>query len=179
MELWLFFTIFGAVIFVPSALLFLLLNRFRNTINVIFKINGALKRIVITDKILEKGEVNYIDGKKTYPIPISKDEIHYGKWRRWIVKSDLHGKFPTDITLKEIDEYVNNEDLLKLYLAGKFKDTLILLLVIVIGAVIIGGVINGYLTATKQCLSGGNETFQLILNSCKMAIKEVVYGNAT
>jgi hypothetical protein len=92
MQMWLFFTIFGAVLFVPSTLLFLLLNRFKNTIVVLIKKNGALDKIVITNKTLEAGQITEAHGKKIAPIKISKDEIYYGKWRRWIIKPELYSK---------------------------------------------------------------------------------------
>jgi len=175
MQMWLFFLIFGAVIFIPTGALFLILQRFRNTIVVLIKQNGALKKIVITNKVLETGVINNINGKKIKPIKIFKSEIFYGKWRRWIIKSELESKQQT-ISDTEIEEYLNNEDLIKLYLAGKFKDTLFLMLGVTIGICILGFVVNGYLTSSIQTLGYNNATEAVIYNSCKKAIIEVVYN---
>jgi hypothetical protein len=179
MEMWLFFSIFGAVIFVPSTILFLVLQRFRNTICVLLKINGALKKVVITNKILEKGEITIVEGKKVKPIKIFKSEIYYGKWRRWIIKGELESLNKNVVTDKEVEEYLNNEDLLKLYLAGKFKDTLLLLMGITIAAVIIGAIINGYLTSSKETLGYSNNTAVFIKDICKSAINEILNNNRT
>lgn len=173
MELWLFFTIFGCVLFIPSALLFLLLNRFKNTIVVLIKQNGALLKIVITNKILERGQITEAFGKKIKPINITKDEIYYGKWRRWIIKPELHSKTVSQVTDKEVEEYLNNEDLLKLYLAGKFKDMLMLLMGITIAAVIIGAIINGYLTKGIECMDYGNQSRDFIFYTVKSALYNV------
>ena len=168
MNLFLFFSIFGAVIFVPSGLLFFLLNRFKNTIVVLIKQNGMLVKIVITNKVLEKGQITEIHGRKCLPISISKSEIYYGKWRRWIIKPDLESNRKQKISDKEIEEYLNNEDLIKLYLAGKFKDTLMLFLYIAIGCIVIGAVINGYLTNAHICIiSQDNSTKAFIQDSVR------------
>lgn len=179
MELWLFFTIFGAVIFIPSSILFLVLGRFRNTIVVLFKENGSIVKVIIDNKILETGEIKIVNGKKlAVPIKVSKDEIYYGKWRRWIVKSELHSSLPKGITKREVEEYLNSEDLIKLYLAGKFKDTLILLLGITIFCVIVGAIVNGYLTSNHQCLDYTNSSSEFIKYNVRQVINEVFY-NAT
>jgi len=74
MQLWLFFTIFGLVLFIPSSLLFILLNRFKNTIVVLIKQNGMLVKVVITNKTLEEGQITKINNKN---INIrSKNEIN-------------------------------------------------------------------------------------------------------
>lgn len=172
MQMWLFFTIFGLVLFVPTGLLFLLLNRFKNTIVVLIKQNGSLIKIVITNKVLEKGQITEIKGKKIKPIKISKEEIYYGKWRRWIVKPELDSKKDSNISDKEIEEYLNNEDLIKLYLAGKFKDTLFLLLYITIGILLVGFFVNGYLTNTKICvISQDNSTRDFLIETTRQAIQ--------
>ena len=175
MQLWLFFTIFGLVLFVPTAILFLWLNRLRNTINVLLKRNGSIVRIVISNKTLEVGEITEIKGKKIKPIKIKKEEIHYGTWRRWIIKSDLETE-TAKISDREIEEYLNNEDLIKLYLAGKFKDTLILFLGIILAAVIVSAAINGYLTTSITTLDYSNSSADFIYQGCKKAITEVVYN---
>ena len=172
MELWVFFTIFGAVIFLPSGALFLLLQRFKNTIVVLIKQNGALKKIIITNKQLEKGQITKLDGKSITPIKIKKEEIYYGKWRRWIIKPELNSTIESKITDKEIEEYLNNEDLLKLYMAGRFKDTLILLVGTTLVLVIIGVIINGYLTNSKICLDYSNTTANFIMENSKIAVKQ-------
>ena len=176
MELWLFFTIFGAVIFLPSAGLFLILQRFKNTIVVLLKQNGALIKIIITNKELEKGQITNIGKKKIKPIKISKEEIYYGKWRRWIVKPELHSTLNCSTTDKEIEDYLNNEDLLKLYMAGKFKDTLIFLIGATLIIVIIGIIISWFGTSSlpKQCLDYGNATNALIKDNAKQALYEVL-----
>lgn len=176
MEMWLFFTIFGAVIFIPSSILFLFLNRFRNTIVVLMKVNGALKKIIINNKTLEIGQITKIEGKRVKPIPISKDEIIYGKWRRWIIKGELESTAKSQVTDKEVEEYLNNEDLLKLYLAGKFKDTLILLLGIIIAAIVVSGIINGYMISSKQCLDLTNTSMSFIQYSCENAVRSVIFN---
>jgi hypothetical protein len=177
MQMWLFFTIFGLTLFVPSIILFLILNRFRNTINLLLKINGTLKRVVITNKDLEVGQITAINGKKIKPIKISKDEIYTGTWRRWIIKSELDSKSQV-LTDKEIEEYLNNEDLIKLYLAGKFKDTLIMLLTIIIILVIGAAIVNGYLINSKQCIiAPTNETTQYISSIVTEAYYAVLSGN--
>jgi hypothetical protein len=175
--LWLFFTIFGAVLFIPSLLLLFLYNRFKNTIVLLIKQNGSLKKIIITDKELEIGQVTKIGSKKIKPITISKDEIYYGKWRRWIVKPELNSPLNSNITDTEIEEYLNNEDLIKLYLAGKFKDTFMLLLGIIIACIIISGAINGYLTNTKECIIvQDNSTKQFIIDNVKIGLREYLNG---
>lgn len=176
MELWLFFTIFGAVIFVPSAILFLVLQRFRNTIVVLIKQNGAIRKIIIDNKTLEKGEITQLGKNKIKPIKISKDEIYYGKWRRWIVKPELHSKLETHLTDKEIEEYLNNEDLIKLYLAGKFKDTLILLVGVAIFLIIVGHVIDVYLISSQQYLTYNNASASFIKDNCRQALIELMYN---
>jgi hypothetical protein len=169
--LWLFFTIFGLVLFVPTGLLFLLLNRFKNTIVVLLKRNGALLKVVITDKELEAGQITQIKGKKVLPIKISKSEIYFGKWRRWIVKPELDSNIKQTITDKEAEDYLNNEDLLKLYLAGKFKETLMIMMGVIIACVVIGAIINGYLTTSNICvISQDNSTRDFIINNVKIAI---------
>ena len=175
MQMWLFFLIFGSVIFIPTGVLFLILQRFRNTIIVLIKQNGALKKIVITNKTLEKGQITDINGKKIKPIKIDRNEIWYGKWRRWIVKSELESK-QTTITDSEIEQYLNSEDLIKLYLAGKFKDTLFMMIGATIGIVIIGFIVNGYLLMSIETLEYNNQTSAIIYNACKKAIIEVVYN---
>jgi hypothetical protein len=153
MELWLFFLIFGIVLTLPTAGIFLIFNRFKNTIVVLFKRNGALVKVIIDDKILALGEITKIKGKKCLPVTISKEEIYNGTWRRWIIKGELDSTInKASITDKEVEDYLNNEDLLKLYLAGKFKDTLIVLLIIIIIGVIGGAVVNGYLITGHQCI---------------------------
>jgi hypothetical protein len=174
MELWLFFTIFGLIIFLPSGGLFLLLQRFKNTIVVLIKQNGALIKIIINNKILEKGQITQIGKRKIKPIKISKEEIYYGKWRRWIVKPELHSPLNGTTTDKEIEEYLNNEDLIKLYMAGKFKDTLILLIGATLVCVIIGVIINGYLINTKQCLDYSNSTLSFIKSNSYEASKQAI-----
>lgn len=174
MNLILFFIIFGCVLFIPSIILFLILNRLKNTIVVLLKINGALKKIIITNKVLESGEITEIDGKKVLPIKIYNSEIYYGKWRRWIIKPELESNLKCSITNKEAEDYLNNEDLLKLYLAGKFKDTLILLLSIIIGALVIGFIINGYLTATHDCiLSQDNSTKAFLMDISQQSLRNL------
>lgn len=177
MQLWIFFTIFGLVLFVPTGILFFILNRFKNTIVVLFKRNGALIKTVITDKILEIGQITEVNGKKIKPIKISKEEIYFGKWRRWIVKGELDSTLKKSIiTDKEIEEYLNNEDLIKLYIAGKFKDTLMLMLYIIITCIIIGFLINGYLINSKACIiNQDNSTRQFIVDSVKQAIQTTLY----
>ena len=174
MNLWLFFVIFGLVLFVPTILLLLLLNRFKKTIVVLLKRNGALVKTVITDKILEIGQITQIRKKKIKPITVRKEEIYFGTWRRWIIKGELESTEKANITDKEIEEYLNNEDLLKLYLAGKFKDTLILLLGITIASVLIAGFINGYLTSTHLCiLNQDNSTRDFIINNVRVAVQSL------
>ena len=170
MQMWLFFTIFGLVLFVPTGLLFLLLNRFKNTIVLLIKQNGSLRKIIITNKDLEVGQITKIKGKSVKPIKISKEEIYYGKWRRWIVKPELDSKKEGNISDKEIEEYLNNEDLLKLYLAGKFKDTLILLLSAIIFIMIVGFVVLGYFQQTKVVLDYSNATRDFIINNVRYSI---------
>jgi hypothetical protein len=171
--MWLFFTIFGLVLFIPTGILFFILNRFKNTIVVLFKRNGALIKTVINDKILEVGQITEVNGKKIKPIKISKEEIYFGKWRRWIVKGELDSTLKkSNITDKEIEEYLNNEDLIKLYLAGKFKDTLMLMLGIIIFCVLVSGAVNGYLTNSKVCIiAQDNSTKQFIIDSVKQAMQ--------
>lgn len=176
MELWLFFTIFGAVIFIPSGALFLLLQRFKNTIVVLIKENGALTKIVITNKILEKGEITQIGKRKIEPIKISKDEIYFGKWRRWIIKPELHSKEKRILTNKEIEGYLNNEDLIKLYLAGKFKEQLMMFIYVILFAVVIGIVINIYINNAQVFLSYNNQTALFIKENAKQAFIEVMYN---
>jgi hypothetical protein len=174
--LWLFFVIFGCVLFIPSTLLLLLFNRFKNTIVLLIKENGALIKIIINNKDLEKGEVTKVKGKSIIPIKITKEEIYYGKWRRWIIKSELESK-NISLTNKEVEDYLNNEDLLKLYLAGKFKDTLMIIIVATILCVIIGAIINGYLTTSKQCIiSQDNSTKEFIINSVRIAFQNITMG---
>jgi hypothetical protein len=174
MILWLFFTIFGLVIFIPSTLLILLFNRFKNTIVVLIKQNGALTKIIINNKDLEKGQITEIKGKKINPIPISKEEIYYGKWRRWIIKPELESKSRNKLSDEEIEGYLNNEDLIKLYLAGKFKDTLMLMMGIIIAICIIGFIINGYLTNSHECiLKQDNSTKEFIINNMKIALQNI------
>lgn len=176
MMLWLFFVIFGCVLFIPSTLLLLLFNRFKNTIVLLIKENGALIKIIINNKDLEKGEVTKVKGKSIIPIKITKEEIYYGKWRRWIIKSELESK-NISLTNKEVEDYLNNEDLLKLYLAGKFKDTLMIIIVATILCVIIGAIINGYLTTSKQCIiSQDNSTKEFIINSVRIAFQNITMG---
>lgn len=171
MQMWIFFTIFGSVLFIPTGLLFLLLNRFKKTIVVLLKNNGALEKVVITDKELALGQITHIGAKKIKPIKISKDEIYFGKWRRWIVKGELESKKDSTITDKEVEEYLNNEDLIKLYLAGKFKDTLMLMMGIIIFMILVSGVINGYLTTTQECIiKQDNSTRDFMINAVKIAI---------
>lgn len=171
MQLWLFFTIFGCVLLIPTSLILLLFNRFKNTIVVLFKNNGSLQKVIIDDKLLAIGQITQINGKKVTPIKISKDEIYYGKWRRWIIKGELDSKKNSKITDREIEEYLNNEDLIKLYLAGKFKDTLLLFLTGILAAVIIGAIANGYLINTKECIiSPTNSTRDFIVYSVKLAL---------
>jgi hypothetical protein len=145
MQLWLFFTIFGCVLFIPSIILILLYNRFKNTIVVLDKNKGQLRKIIINDEILASGKITSYKGKRIKPIFISEKEIYFGTWRRWIIKGELESK-KGDLTDKEVEDYLNNEDLLKLYLAGKFKDTLIIFLSLILFGVIVGAVVNGYLT---------------------------------
>jgi hypothetical protein len=171
--LWLFFTIFGLVLFVPTTLLVILFNRFKNTIVLLVKENGSLKKIIITNKELEKGEVTKYKGKNILPIKVSKEEIYYGTWRRWIVKPELESNDKRKITDTEIEEYLNNEDIIKLYLAGKFKDTLLILLYIIIGAVIVSAIVNGYLITTNvgQCtITQDNSTRDFIIQSVRESI---------
>lgn len=153
MELWLFFLIFGLVLFVPTIILILVYNRFKNTIVLLVKLNGSLRKIIIGEKELSEGIVTKCDGKPIKPIKIKKEDIYYGKWRRWIIKGELESK-NNSVSEKEIEEYLNNEDLIKLYVAGKFKDTLMILLIVVIISIIISGSINGYLTASHICIIG-------------------------
>jgi len=152
MEMWIFFTIFGSIIFVPSLILWLVISRYKNRINVLIKKNGGLQKIVITDKILKTGKITEYNGKKIKPISINKNEIYNSSWRRWIIKGELESTDKTTLTDKEIEGYLNNEDLLKLYLAGKFKDTLIMFLVIIIIIAVAGFIINGYMISSHQCI---------------------------
>jgi hypothetical protein len=163
--LWLFFTIFGLVLFVPTLILFLIFNRFKNTILVLLKRNGSLVKVVITNKILELGVITKINGKSVKPIKIKKEEIIYGAWRRWIIKPEVESTDKSSVTDKEIENYLNNEDLLKLYLAGKFKDTLLIFLGCIILAVIIGSVVNGYLTASHVCIISQDNSTTAYLQS--------------
>jgi hypothetical protein len=133
--------------------------------------NGTLNKVIINNQILEKGEITELHGKKIVPIKISKEEIYFGKWRRWIVKSELETK-RKNITDKEIEEYLNNEDLIKLYLAGKFKDTLIIFLSIIIAGVVIFGIIQIYLTTTHECIiSQDNSTKAFLMNTFNQALQ--------
>jgi len=174
MLMWLFFTIFGLVLFIPTLILFLFLNRLKNTIIVLIKQNGALIKIVINNKILEKGQITEIKGKKIKPIKISKEEIYFGKWRRWIIKPELDSTTKSNISDREIEEYLNNEDLIKLYLAGKFKETLLWLIGATLFCVIIVGVINGYITKTHECkILLDNSTRDFFIETTKAGIKNI------
>jgi hypothetical protein len=176
MELWLFFTIFGLVLFVPSTLAIIFYNRFKNTIILLVKVNGALKKIIITDKELEKGVVSFDGKKKIKPIKIQKDEVYFGKWRRWIIKGELETR-NQEVTDKEVEEYLNNEDLIKLYLAGKFKDTLMILLGIIIVCIIVSGGINIYLTTSQvNVLTPTNETTAYIRSIVIDALRNYTTG---
>ena len=171
MQYWLFFTIFGLVITVPVLITFLIFNRFKNTIAVLIKRNGSLTKVIIDDKILKIGQITKIDGQKVKPIKVEQSEIYYGKFRRWIIKGELESTKKETLTDKEVEEYLNNEDLIKLYLAGKFKDTLIALLVIILVAVIIGIIVNGYLISNKECiLSPTNMTTDYLRGIVRSAI---------
>jgi hypothetical protein len=140
-------------------------NRFKNTIILLSPVNGGFRKIIITDKELKLGKVTSDGKKKIKPITISKDEIYQGKWRRWIIKKELMTGNNETISDREIEEYLNNEDLIKLYLAGKFKETLIFLLGAIIVLLIIGFVINGYLISTKETvITQNNQTTQYIKN---------------
>jgi hypothetical protein len=165
MQMWLFFTIFGAVIFVPSACLFLFLQHLKKTILVAIKYNGTIKKIIIDDKILAKGKIEYIGKKKIVPIKIFQNEIRYGSFRRWIIKDlEINPIINNDkVSDAEIESYLNSETIQSLLLFGKTKQLLILLLGIIIFSVIVSGAINGYLTNSKICeLRPSNMTLQTI-----------------
>jgi len=172
MELWLFFTIFGVVLFVPSTIVLLILKRLKETILIVIKKNGTIKKVVINDKILSSGQITVIGKKKIKPIPIRQNEVRYGGFRRWIIK-DLENVPQEDnsVTNEEVEAYLNSETINMLLLFGKLKDLLIALLVGGIVVTIIGVVIVGYLTVTKETgLTATNETLQVIELGCKNAI---------
>jgi hypothetical protein len=175
MQMWLFFTLFGLVLFVPSAILFLWLQHLRKTILVAIVHNGTIKKVIIDDKILALGKIEYIGKKKIVPIPIKQSEVRYGTFRRWIIK-DLENnpvKINNAISDAEIEAYLNSETIQTLLLFGKTKQLLIMLLGIIIAIGLIGGFVNGYLTTSKTCeLTPANQT----INTIEIAVRNAIYN---
>lgn len=180
MILWLFFVIFGLVLFLPAVILFFIYMRFKSTIVLIVKKNGTIIREIITEELFKTGQIEILEGKHIKPIKLFKEQIRYGKWRRWYI-IDLEKNPPKDsaVTDKDVEKYFESETMYLLLLFGKLKDLLLMLLYFIlgVGATTLIVVIYFHQTQSAVCvLNQDNVTMTTLVQAGKIAINATLGG---